>query len=1024
MAVLTGKYYVNVIQNLIDDLTDSKNNYYVFVARSYPWPDDNNPPIAVNTYEEYEQSIYHDMVYGKLIDKSALSFVIPRYNWTPNTVYNEYNQTDANLFNENFYVINDSNQVYKCIDNNNNSPSLIKPFLTSPAGTFTTGDGYTWKYMFTVDATNMSDFGTSSYIPVVPNANVAIASIPGTIDKINVTQAGSNYQTYTEGLLQSFVDEYSVQIANTSSDYDNFYANSSIYLKGGLGSGQIRQIKSYSGESNLLTVYEPFDLFVTLNVANVQGTVIVGQEVEQRTDVIAYLYQNGYFNPNDIIQQTDTGAMGSIITANTAVMNIFKTSNANFTVSQYVNNVPVFNTSQGGVLKTGTVSVTVGNNYVTAVTGTAFTTDYAVNQYIRVGPNANNNVRRITAVNSTVLTVSVPFYNNLSGVAHYTAPYAVEPTSLTVIDSTGTITSVNLTSLKLSYDTTSSSDISYIIGEQVKLQSLAGIDQLANATINFVNSSVVILNNVQGSFAANLYMVGQSSTLSSRIASINSYPNITIAAANRQYISGQPFNILSSNGQITGNATLLTSTSTPDNLTEYIISPTVEIVGDGTGALAYCTCNTNVQSAYEIDNIVMINNGTGYTYANVSIVANSLYGQNAIVTPVISPILGHGFDPYTELGAQYLAVSMLFDTAANELYKFPAYGQYRRVGIIKNPSFNDVYINVNGFSQITLQLANKSSNTFSVGEYVVQANSSACGQVVSANSSYMQLGSVQGTFVANVAGDNVQGLTTGTTANAKAANVNYFSISANVESVSDGTSWANGNIIQIIDTNDIRLSNVTGIISKGDVLIDYISNTYATVNAISVSNGTVDVTPNFGVRFNQTARISLSSNSGSFSNTEYIYQDTTNASGRVISDSDELDFIYTSVSGVFSAGLTITNANTNANGVITFANSTYIKVVTSDKQWFLSDPIKTNSANGIITGIYNVLRLNDVDGTFQSMDLITGNTSGAVGYCNFQHTIEYPDLIKNTGEVIYINDISPIQKSLSSKEAVNLVLKF
>jgi hypothetical protein len=287
----------------------------------------------------------------------------------------------------------------------------------------------------------------------------------------------------------------------------------------------------------------------------------------------------------------------------------------------------------------------------------------------------------------------------------------------------------------------------------------------------------------------------------------------------------------------------------------------------------------------------------------------------------------------------------------------------------------------------------------------------------------MQLSSVQGEFIYNSNNDNIIGLTSGTTANVLTANVNYFSISANVESISDGTSYATGNIVQIVDQNDIRLSNVVGIISKNDTLVDLTSNTYATVNSIFVSNGTVEVTQNFGVRFNQTGRLSLSSNSGSFSNNEYVFQTVTNASGRIISDSDELDFIFTPVNGVFTRGLTVTNANTGANGVITFANSTYLKVITNNK-WYLNDPISTISANGIVTGIYNVLRLNDVNGTFQAQDVITGNTSGAIGYCNFPNTIEYPDLIKNTGEVIYINDILPIQKTLDSNEEVDVIIKF
>jgi len=1017
MAILTNQHYVNVIQNLINDLTNTENNYYVFMGRTNPWTNDTSPPSAVNSYYEYEQSIYHDMTYGKLLNASNISFMIPNYPWTSNVVYAQYDPTDSLLFTKQFYVVNDSNQVYKCLDNNNGAPSTIKPFLTSPSGTFSTGDGYLWKYMYTIDSISYSNFATAQFVPVLQDVNVAASAIPGTIDNLNITNSGSNYQAYHDGILQSFVNQYSVQVANTASSLDNFYANSSIYFKSGFGSGQIRKIASYSGSSKLVTVYTPFNVYVNLNLGNINGTIQTGQSVEQRTDSIAYVYQSGFFNVNDTVYQTDNGATGAVISANSSVVNIYKTSNTYFNVS---NNTPIFNTNQGGSIKNGTVTVTNGNNQITAISGTQFTTDYAVNQYIRVGSDTNNNIRRITAVNSSIITVSVPFYNSFSANVHYAVTSALEPTSLTVTDTVGTITQTNLSSIKLTFDTVSSPNLSYINGEIVKCFTSTGVDLSANGTVIFANSSTLVLNNIQGVFSVNTYITGQSSTLNSRIANMNSFPNITVSSTSGAFTSGQPINIISNLGQLVANATVLTFSTSPNSLTEYIISPTVNIVGDGVGAAAYCVCNTNQYSSYEIDNIILLNSGNNYTYANVTIEANGLFGSNAAVYASVSPITGHGSDVYSELGATYAGVSLTFDTSSNELYKFPTYGSYRRAGIIKNPSFNDVYLTVNNFSRVKLNVSNMLTN-YVVNEFVTQPSSNACGILVYSNSSFIELANVQGTYVT---GANVVGLTSGATSNVVSANVTSFSISSNVESVSDGTSWATATITQVIDQNHIRLSNVSGIISANDTLIDYNSNTYATVANVAISNNTVDVTNNFGVRFNQTARITLSSNSGVFANNEYINQAISGASGRIISTSDEIDLLYTANTGVFTKGLVLTNANTGANGVITFANTTYIKLISNSSAWSTNNTITTLTANGTISNTYPVLRLNDVNGTFQTTNSFIGNTSGAVGYSTFQNTMEYPDLIRNTGKVIYINDIAPITKSLVSKEEIKLIIKF
>ena len=42
--------------------------------------------------------------------------------------------------------------VYKCLDNNGNAASTVEPTGTS-SSILTTGDGYKWKYMYTLSAT-------------------------------------------------------------------------------------------------------------------------------------------------------------------------------------------------------------------------------------------------------------------------------------------------------------------------------------------------------------------------------------------------------------------------------------------------------------------------------------------------------------------------------------------------------------------------------------------------------------------------------------------------------------------------------------------------------------------------------------------------------------------------------------------------------------------------------------------------------------------------------------------------------
>ena len=131
MAQLTINHYKDIIDSFFSNLTNSAKSYYMFIGKPDPWPNDAIPPVANSSVYSYEQTIYADMVYGKLIDINSVSYMIPRYNWVANTQYACYDQNDASLLDEQFYVVTDTNQVYKCIFNNYGGASTVKPSLNT-----------------------------------------------------------------------------------------------------------------------------------------------------------------------------------------------------------------------------------------------------------------------------------------------------------------------------------------------------------------------------------------------------------------------------------------------------------------------------------------------------------------------------------------------------------------------------------------------------------------------------------------------------------------------------------------------------------------------------------------------------------------------------------------------------------------------------------------------------------------------------------------------------------------------------
>lgn len=1045
MAELTTNYYINQANSFIEDVNDTRNSYYVFAARPQPWDNEASPPQANDSVEQTSLSVYRDLLFGKLIANSDVYSLIPRYDWTANTVYAQYDQNDPDLYSKQFYVINDQYQVYKCIYNNRGANSTVEPRLTSPEGTFSTADGYIWKYMYTVDPSANAKFTTSDYIPVKTDPAVSGNAVSGTIDAYSISNGGSGYAVTETGFINAVVDKFTIQLPSTSSANDNHYTKSSIYLKSGFGAGQVREISSYNGATKQVRVstFTPFDTFTRLDFTSApSGTLGVGYFAEQVYDTVTYLFisNNQAFTVGSNVVQSDTGLTGTILTANSSVLRIAKANtSATFQTSP---TLPIRDASQDGTLRTGTVSITTNSNTVTGV-GTTFTnttTGYVVGNYIRVGANTTSQIRRITAVaNDTQLSVSQNFTETLVANVHYFVPLAAEPVSAVISRANGTISNTNLQSVRLTISNPVLPGTTLIVGEAVTQVDVANTYQGANAVVAFANSSTVYLSGVNGSWQTGLYILGASSLQRNAIASVDSTPNITLRDPSGQFILGFPvdFKVNSSTSIITGNGSPISITTLPNDQTEYEIAPTVVVEGDGSNATAIAVVNTAFGSANDVVAIQVIDPGKNYTYATATIYANTSFGTGAQAIPVIAPVGGHGKDALYELGARYVGVSTTFDNGSNEGLAFPTYGEFRRVGILQNPEFADLRVTLKDFDHVNLTINNKvtaSSNvsitTWYPGEVVVQPSTNAAGLVVEGNNTFLQLKNVLGTFQASNA--QIIGYYSNTTANCFSADIVRFEVTSDslAEVISQVGSGAVGEVVQVLSNTEVVLSNVVGKFVSGDTMVLPTVNAYAVVNSISTANGSRDVTSSFGNKFNQTMRLTLTANNGAYVNNEVVVQDLTNASAVVVSDRDEVDLSITINSGTFTVGQTVQDASTGATGIITSSNSTYIKLTAASQNTsFTASSILNNDlgANATITAVYPVLLLNNVDGPnrFQAgSNAIIGQTSGASGTCNSYDLILYPELNRDTGRVVYVDNFQPVTRSPTSKEEIRLVIKF
>lgn len=271
MNLITNYLRKQAAQQFIDRIDAGTDVYYVFVGKPEPFTSDSAPPQPNQTVQEVVIDAYADMIVGKRVTTGDVKLMVPRYDWVSNTVYDVYTHTDADLYTKQFYVVVNegiNHAVFKCIGNNNGNPSTIPPdvYATSPQDTvYETADGYQWKFLYNIPDSTFRKFATSKFIPVTPNANVTANAVSGSIDYLDVSYGGSNYNSHGSGVIQISAvngDARVFQVEATKSANTDFFKNCALKITSGTGAGQQRLITDYvvSGSLRNVVIDRPFDV--------------------------------------------------------------------------------------------------------------------------------------------------------------------------------------------------------------------------------------------------------------------------------------------------------------------------------------------------------------------------------------------------------------------------------------------------------------------------------------------------------------------------------------------------------------------------------------------------------------------------------------------------------------------------------------------------------------------------------------------------------------------------------------------
>ena len=128
-TLVTKNIKINLAEEFIESVSEPASTLlYVTLGKNTPWANDSAPESANDSIFD-QNALWNNMIGGKKITGNDVSLVTKRVDWVSNTVYTQYDDRANNLYNDNvsFYVLTDDYNVYKCLYNNNGSPSTIKP---------------------------------------------------------------------------------------------------------------------------------------------------------------------------------------------------------------------------------------------------------------------------------------------------------------------------------------------------------------------------------------------------------------------------------------------------------------------------------------------------------------------------------------------------------------------------------------------------------------------------------------------------------------------------------------------------------------------------------------------------------------------------------------------------------------------------------------------------------------------------------------------------------------------------------
>ena len=783
----------SVADSVFKEITTKSGRYYYFLGTVLEWTDPINPPSPQDSIV-YERATRNNIILVKEIQPGDVAYVVDRYNWASNTVYDMYDDyytssvigvdliTGGSSYSSNtvvtisggggtgatatvlvangeiasvvignngsgyntaptvtftdtfgsgavanavinyaysgakdiqtskFYVVTDEFNLYKCLDNNNNTGSTVKPTEISPEP-FVTADGYKWKFLGSVPISLRNKFLSNAQVPIATAIDNQFYS-NGEIKTINTVSTGNNY-TYASITVQGdgYLEDDPVliiqAIVNSAGITTYNYANVTIEppltptgtwaASNVFSVGQIIQYENNYYEviqEGLTPSYPP----VHTKGIQKNGNVIFkyrGTGITANANVSGG-YVQGLNNLYGMVRDVVITNNGSGYTTSPTVTFVGDGSNATAVAYLLNNTLQRIEITDSGKNYTVAPNVIIGNAWVSNANVTLNTQVFYGTRLYTVTTAGYANTTAPTHIAGTQMLGNAAFTyagSNATGYARlkYGSGYSRSPNITITGDGTGA---------NIEFQSEKTEAILYPYVEDGRITRVI----IEDGGIGYTYATITPVGDGSGAEFSVNFSEGDIDTLQST-SELLAVPGAIHA-----------IKVISGGYGYTG--------------------ATVSITGDGTGATATATIVGG-----RITKINVVSEGQGYTYAKVIITGT---GNGASARAILPPYNGHGKDIVKELFARSLGFYTNLGQEKNQ--GFIVSNDYRQFGIIKNIRnyTNSGYYNSALGSGCWLVSGNINTSLFTQDTQITRASDNSKFVVVSSSSSGLLAISLEG----------------------------------------------------------------------------------------------------------------------------------------------------------------------------------------------------------------------------------------------------------------------------------------